>query len=86
VIETGLPNFEAGSWFGFFAPKGTPDIVITTVNKAVNEILSSPAIEQQMIVQGADPVGGTAVQFGQFVQRETDKWRVIVKESGAKAE
>jgi len=52
----------------------------------VNEIVSSPAIEQQMIVQGADPVGGTAVQFGQFVQRETDKWRVIVKESGAKAE
>ena len=86
VIEMGMPNFEAGSWFGFFAPKGTPDIVISTVNKAVNEILSSPAIEQQMVVQGADPVGGTALQFGQFVQRETDKWRVIVKESGAKAE
>jgi len=86
VIEMGMPNFEAGSWFGFFAPKGTPDIVITTVNKAVNEILSSPAIEQQMVAQGADPVGGTALQFGQFVQRETDKWRVIVKESGAKAE
>lgn len=86
VIEMGMPNFEAGSWFGFFAPKGTPDIVISTVNKAVNEILSSPAIEQQLVVQGADPVGGTALQFGQFVQRETDKWRVIVKESGAKAE
>ncbi len=86
VIEMGMPNFEAGSWFGFFAPKGTPDIVISTVNKAVNEILSSPAIEQQMIAQGADPVGGTALQYGQFVQRETDKWRVIVKESGAKAE
>jgi tripartite-type tricarboxylate transporter receptor subunit TctC len=86
VIEMGMPNFEAGSWFGFFAPKGTPDIVITTVNKAVNEILSSPAIEQQMVAQGADPVGGTSLQYGQFVQRETDKWRVIVKESGAKAE
>ena len=86
VIETGLPNFEAGSWFGFFAPKGTPDVVISTLNKAVNEILSSPALEQQMVAQGADPAGGTPVQFGQFVQRETDKWRVIVKESGAKAE
>ena len=86
VIETGLPNFEAGSWFGFFAPKGTPEVVIATLNKAVNEILSSPALEQQMIAQGADPAGGTPGQFGQFVQRETDKWRVIVKESGAKAE
>lgn len=86
VVETGLPNFEAGSWFGFFAPKGTPEGVINSINKAVNEILVSPALEQQMIAQGADPAGGTPVQFGQFVQRETDKWRVIVKESGAKAE
>jgi tripartite-type tricarboxylate transporter receptor subunit TctC len=86
VVETGLPNFEAGSWFGFFAPKGTPDLVVATLNKAVNEILNSPALEQQMIAQGADPAGGTPAQFGQFVQRETDKWRVIVKESGAKAE
>jgi tripartite-type tricarboxylate transporter receptor subunit TctC len=86
VVEKGFPQFEAGSWFGFFAPKGTPDAVISMVNKAVNEILQVPAIEQQMIAQGADPAGGTPAQFGQFVQREHDKWRVIVRESGAKAE
>jgi tripartite-type tricarboxylate transporter receptor subunit TctC len=86
VVEKGFPQFEAGSWFGFFAPKGTPDAVISMVNKTVNEILQVPAIEQQMIAQGADPAGGTPAQFGQFVQREHDKWRVIVRESGAKAE
>jgi tripartite-type tricarboxylate transporter receptor subunit TctC len=86
VVEKGFPQFEAGSWFGFFAPKGTPDSVIHMVNKAVNEILQVPAIEQQMIAQGADPAGGTPAQFGQFVQREHDKWRVIVRDSGAKAE
>jgi len=86
VVEKGFPQFEAGSWFGFFAPKGTPDAVITLVNKAVNDILQVPAIEQQMVAQGADPAGGTPAQFGQFVQREHDKWRVIVRESGAKAE
>lgn len=86
VVEKGFPNFEAGSWFGFFAPKGTPEAVITAVNKAVNEMLTIPAIEQQMIAQGADPAGGTPTQFGQFTQREHDKWRVIVRESGARAE
>ena len=86
VVEKGFPNFEAGSWFGFFAPKGTPEAVINAVNKAVNEMLSIPAIEQQMIAQGADPAGGTAAQFGQFTQREHDKWRTIVRESGARAE
>ncbi|MBD8050183.1 Bug family tripartite tricarboxylate transporter substrate binding protein [Limnohabitans radicicola] len=86
VVEKGFPNFEAGSWFGFFAPKGTPEAVITAVNKAVNEMLTLPAIEQQMVAQGADPAGGTPAQFGQFTQREHDKWRVIVRESGARAE
>jgi tripartite-type tricarboxylate transporter receptor subunit TctC len=86
VVEKGFPNFEAGSWFGFFAPKGTPESVITIINKAVNEVLQVPAIEQQMIAQGADPAGGTPAQFGQFVQREYDKWRLIVRDSGARAE
>lgn len=86
VVEKGFPNFEAGSWFGLFAPKGTPEAVITLINKTVNEMLSMPGVEQQMIAQGADPAGGTAAQFGQFTQREHDKWRVIVRESGARVE
>ncbi len=86
VAEKGFAGFEAGSWFGFFAPKGTPPEVIAQINKAVNEVLLIPTIEQQMIAQGADPVGGTPAQLGQFVQREHDKWQVIVRESGAKAE
>ena len=86
VIESGLPGFEAGSWFGFFAPKGTPEAVIGQLNRTVNETLALPSIEQQMISQGADPVGGTPAEFGQFVQREYEKWKLIVHESGATAE
>ena len=84
VTEQGFPGFEAGSWFGFFAPKGTPQIVISEINKAVNEVL--PSIEAQMIREGADPVGGTPLQFAQFVQREYEKWKVIVQDSKATAE
>ena len=84
VAERGFPGFEAGSWFGYFAPKGTPDAVIQVLNKAVNESL--PSLEAQLVREGADPVGGTPQQFGQFVQKEHDKWRVIVRDSGATAE
>ena len=86
VIESGLPDFDAGSWFGFFAPKGTPEAVIAQINKTVNEILAMPAIEQQLIREGADPVGGTPAAFSQFVQREYEKWKVIVRDSGATSE
>ena len=84
VADSGFPGFEAGSWFGFFAPKGTPEPVIATMNKAVNEVL--PSLEAQLVREGADPVGGTPQQFGQFVQKEFEKWRVVVRESGATAE
>jgi tripartite-type tricarboxylate transporter receptor subunit TctC len=84
IEEKGFPGFQAGSWFGFFAPKGTPDAVIAELNKAVNEAL--PSLEQQMVKEGADPVGGTPVQFGQFVHAEFEKWRGIVRESKATAE
>ena len=86
VAERGFPGFEAGSWFGFFAPKGTPGEVIATLNRHVNEIVAVPAIEAAMIREGADPVGGTPQQFAQFVQREYEKWRTVVRESGAVAE
>jgi tripartite-type tricarboxylate transporter receptor subunit TctC len=86
LIESGLPGFEAGSWFGVFAPKGTPDVVIAQLNRTVNDIIAMPSIEKQMIAQGADPVGGTPAEFGQFVQREYEKWKVVVRESGATAE
>jgi tripartite-type tricarboxylate transporter receptor subunit TctC len=86
VIENGLPGFETGSWFGLFAPKGTPEAVVVLLNRTVNEILALPSIEKQMIAQGADPVGGTPAEFGQFVQREYEKWKLVVRESGATAE
>ena len=86
VAERGFPGFEAGSWFGFFGPKGTPPEVIATLNRQVNEIIAAPATEAALIKEGADPVGGTPEQFTQFVRREFEKWRVVVNESGAKAE
>ena len=84
VAEKGFPGFAAGSWFGFFAPKGTPAAVIAVINKARQR---RPAVARGAAVrEGADPVGGSAAQFGEFTQREYEKWRTIVRESGATVE
>jgi tripartite-type tricarboxylate transporter receptor subunit TctC len=84
VQDKGFAGFEAGSWFGFFAPKGTSPAVIATLNKAVNEAL--PGLETKLVSEGADPVGGSPEQFGRFVQQESLKWKAIVEASGAIAE
>ena len=86
VAERGFPGFETGAWFGFFAPKGVPPEVVATLNRAVNEIVAEPAVQAELIRQGADPAAGTPEQFALFVQREFEKWRAIVRESGATAE
>jgi tripartite-type tricarboxylate transporter receptor subunit TctC len=83
VADSGFPGFEAGSWFGIFAPKGTPADVIAVLNRATNEIIAEKAIEARMVDEGADPAGGTPEKFGAFVRSEFEKWRAVVRESGA---
>ena len=83
VAESGFPGFEAGSWFGIFAPRGTPAEVIAMLNKATNEIIAEKAIEARMVDEGADPAGGSPEKFGAFVKSEYEKWRTVVRESGA---
>lgn len=86
VIEKGLPDFEAGSWFAYFAPKGTPEAVVALLNQSINDIVALPQVEARLIAEGADPVGGTPAELAQFVQRETDRWRQVVRDSGARPE
>jgi tripartite-type tricarboxylate transporter receptor subunit TctC len=81
VAESGFPGFSAGSWFGLFVPKGTPRAVIDKLNQGVNKAL--PGLQEQMVREGADPVGGTPEQFAAFTRKEYEKWKVVVQESGA---
>ena len=86
VADSGFPGFQAGSWVGIFAPRGTPPEVIAALNKAANEIIAEKSVEARMIDEGADPVGGSPDKFGAFVRSEFEKWRAVIRESGATAE
>ena len=81
VAESGFPDFSAGSWFGMLAPKGTPQAIIDKLNKEVN--LAMIPLEQRFIQEGADPVGGTAAYFQDFIRAEHLKWKKVVIDSGA---
>ncbi|MDX3907806.1 MAG: tripartite tricarboxylate transporter substrate binding protein [Pigmentiphaga sp.] len=84
LAEQGFPDYESGSWLGFFVPKGTPAPVVARLNQAVNQVL--PSIEAQMRNEGADVVGGSEEQFAQFIARESAKWREVVESTGASAD
>jgi tripartite-type tricarboxylate transporter receptor subunit TctC len=83
VAESGFPGFSASSWFGFFAPKGTPREIVLALNQAVNEIIVERGIDAKLVDEGADPAPGTPERFQEFVKNEYEKWRAVVIQSGA---
>ena len=84
IAESGFEGFDAGSWFGFFAPRNTPPEVIAVINKGVNTAL--PGLKDQMLREGATAIGGTPEAFGQFTRVEHDKWKKIVDQIDVKAQ
>jgi tripartite-type tricarboxylate transporter receptor subunit TctC len=86
VAESGLPGFEASSWFGLLAPAGTPAAVVARINADGDKWLATPEAREKLTAQGANVAGGTPEDFVKFIAAETSKWAKVVKESGAKVE
>ena len=86
IAESGYPGFDASSWFGLVGPAGLPREIALKVQAEIARILKDPAMRDKFIQQGADPIGNTPEEFGQYMKDETAKWAKVVKASGAKAD
>ena len=86
IAESGLPGFDANSWFGILAPAGTPKEIIDRLNSEVAKWLASPEAREKLASQGAIPAGRSPEDFAQHIAAETAKWQKVVKESGAKVD
>lgn len=84
VAESGLPGYEAISWFGLVAPAGVPSAIITKVNSDAVAILKMREMEERLSDQGAQSMPTTPEQLAAWIRSETVKWAKIVKLSGAK--
>jgi tripartite-type tricarboxylate transporter receptor subunit TctC len=85
VADT-VPGYEASTWFGFAAPKGTPPEIIAKLNAVINAGLADPAMRARLAEVGSEPMPLSPDAFGALVAAETAKWAKVVKAAGLKAE
>jgi tripartite-type tricarboxylate transporter receptor subunit TctC len=81
-----VPGFEASSWFGVAAPKGTPADIVDSLNQQINAGLAAPAIKDRIADMGGMSLAGSPADFGKLIAEETDKWGKVIREAGIKAE
>ena len=86
VAEAGVKGFEASSWFGLFAPAGTPPAIVNRIQQETARALQSPVLKERLLAQGAIPGGQSPAEFARFIAAETTKWAQVVKVSGAKVD
>jgi tripartite-type tricarboxylate transporter receptor subunit TctC len=82
----GLQRFDISTWFGLFAPAGLTADTTARLNKAFVDALAAPDVKARLATLMAEPAPSTPAQFAAFVQSESQKYREVVKSTGAKAD
>jgi tripartite-type tricarboxylate transporter receptor subunit TctC len=86
LAEAGYPGFSISTWYGVWAPAGTPAAVVQRLSSEIAAIVRLPEVRSQFEKLGAEPVGNTPAEFTAFTKAELVKWAGIVKQSGAKVD
>ncbi len=86
MAEAGVPGFEITAWFGFMAPRGTPQAIIAKIHADVARIVASPEVHDRILSQASEPVGNSPEEYAAFINEEIAKWRAVIKQANVKAE
>jgi len=86
VSEAGVPGYEAGAWYGFLVPAGTPKEAIARLEADSIKVLKLADVKDKLAATGLTAIGTTAQEFGTFMRSEIEKWGKVVKAIGMRIE
>jgi tripartite-type tricarboxylate transporter receptor subunit TctC len=81
VAESGVPGYSAGSWYGYFAPAGTPPAVINRLNASIKKGTQTSAFKARVESEGLIIKAGSPEEFAKFVKAEELRWRTVIKDA-----
>lgn len=84
LAESGMPGFDAPSWYGFFAPSNTPGSVIEKLNTEIVNSLNDPDLRRKMVAVGQDPAPSTPQELGDFHKKDVALWTKVINEANIK--
>jgi tripartite-type tricarboxylate transporter receptor subunit TctC len=85
IAESGLPGFEARSWYGFVVAARTPQAIVARLNRDLVQILERPEVSDALLKLGLEVWTSTPEAFGAYIKSEYDKWGKIIREVGITA-
>jgi tripartite-type tricarboxylate transporter receptor subunit TctC len=87
VAESGLPGFQAITWFGLFGPAGTPHEIVMKLNDEAQRIFNDPEFRTRFLdPQMYESMTGPPQEFAAFIQAEQQKWSKVIREANIKLE
>jgi tripartite-type tricarboxylate transporter receptor subunit TctC len=86
IAESGVPGYEANAWFATFAPAATPAALVERLNGAIVRIVSAPELRQRLSAQGAEASTSTPDELGRYTREEMQRWALVIRQSGARAD
>jgi tripartite-type tricarboxylate transporter receptor subunit TctC len=81
IAESGVPGYEATSWYGIVAPAGTPPQIVDKLHEALANSVKQPEMQKLLFDLGLEPVGSSPAEFSAQIKTEIEKWATVVKRS-----
>lgn len=86
VAESGVKGFQYVTWYALLAPAATPKDIITKINTDSVKVLSQPEMVERLSSQGAEPAPGTPEALSQYMRKEFEDWKKVIKAANIKLE
>ncbi len=81
VAEAGFKGYETGLWYALLAPAGTPRPIVTKLHDEMVKVVKSPTVTEQLLAQGAEPVGNSPQELDAYIKAEIERWTKVIAQA-----